>query len=433
MISRHTLLWQTFSKVLISYLIVAIILILGQIYFSYQQQLVELQQHLESIEQTFSPPIAVAFYNNDVPMLENTFKGILADPRISGVAIYDDSAGLHLSAGTLPIEVEQLGPFTGDSKAHLSFPDMAIFGYQQPFYVTNPYGKRIKFGYLFLFSDKSVISQNLLSTALSLALGVIILALISVAIFVYFFHFKVHRPLQLFAREIEKTRLDDLSPAEISLGIQEKNEISLLTDKFNGLISRLKVAYADVHKQKSLRKHFENISIRDPLTNLYNRYAQKIVEENIFMEARREQTPLGLILLDIDYFKLFNDTYGHPQGDKCLSIVGKIIQEAQNRPADIGMRYGGEEFMIVLPETSLEGTRIVAERIQQKLREQAIPHQKSPEQIVTISQGILARIPDEAETFASLLQQADSLLYSAKERGRNRIVSPLDTETEKSD
>ena len=427
MISRNTLLWQTFSKVLISYLIVAIILIVGHLYFSNQKQLAELQQHLESIEQIFSPPVSIAFYNNDVPMLENTFKGILADPRISGVAIFDDSAGLHLTAGKLPVAVEQLGKFITADNAHFKFPEMDILGYQQPFYVTNPYGQQVKFGYLFLFTDKSIISYDLWVTALSLGLGVTILALISFVIFIYFFHFKVHRPLQLFAHEIESIRPDDSSPSEVSLGIRGENEISRLADTFNILIRQLKNAYDDVYKQKSLRKHFENISIRDPLTNLYNRYAQQIVEENIFHDAQKEQTPLGLILIDVDFFKLFNDTYGHLQGDKCLSIVGKIILDSQSRPADIGMRYGGEEFLIVLPETTLEGTLIVAERIQQKLREQAIPHKKSPQQIVTLSQGIVSKIPAETETFNSLLQQADILLYIAKEQGRDRIISPLET------
>jgi diguanylate cyclase (GGDEF)-like protein len=141
---------------------------------------------------------------------------------------------------------------------------------------------------------------------------------------------------------------------------------------------------------------------------------------------KREILPLSLILCDIDYFKQYNDTYGHQIGDDCLCYVAKVLEKAARCPADLAARYGGEEFVLLLPRTDLAGAINVAQSIQTTL--QQLSHQASEvSPYMTMSFGIISLIPNETTTPEQLLLDADQALYRAKLKGRNRIqaISPL--------
>jgi len=126
-------------------------------------------------------------------------------------------------------------------------------------------------------------------------------------------------------------------------------------------------------------------------------------------------------MCDIDFFKNYNDSYGHIVGDDCLKKVSALIQQSVRRPADLAARYGGEEFVVVLPNTDVEGAMAVAEIIRQKLRELAILHQDSAvSQYVTLSMGVTSLIPKLDSNPSVLLTAADYALYRAKELGRNQ-------------
>ena len=138
----------------------------------------------------------------------------------------------------------------------------------------------------------------------------------------------------------------------------------------------------------------------------------------------RERAPIGLIIGDIDYFKLYNDTYGHQTGDRCLQQVARAILDTVQRPADLVARYGGEEFAVILPRTAIAGAIHVAHKIQTAVNHLNILHEKSPvSNFVTVTQGVTGTIPSQEKSPEVLIRVADTALYDAKKQGRNSIVS----------
>ena len=167
----------------------------------------------------------------------------------------------------------------------------------------------------------------------------------------------------------------------------------------------------------------ELLANTDGLTQIANRRYFNYFILREWQRLGREKLPLSLILLDIDYFKFYNDFYGHQAGDRCLIAIAQAIKKTLKRPADLIARYGGEEFVIVLPNTNREGAIIIAQNLQQTICDLGIVHQKSPaSHIITLSMGISSTIPDSATSPERLIAQADKALYAAKQRGRNRYV-----------
>jgi len=137
----------------------------------------------------------------------------------------------------------------------------------------------------------------------------------------------------------------------------------------------------------------------------------------------RGETQISLIMIDIDYFKQFNDTYGHQEGDRCLRDVALAMQACLVRGTDLLARYGGEEFVCLLPETDLEGTKLIGERFRQAVLDLEIPHIKSEiSDFVTISLGAASLFPTPEMEESTLIAEADKALYEAKAQGRNRVV-----------
>jgi diguanylate cyclase (GGDEF)-like protein len=159
----------------------------------------------------------------------------------------------------------------------------------------------------------------------------------------------------------------------------------------------------------------------DGLTELANRRCFDAYLEQEWHRLAREQLPLSLIMCDIDFFKKYNDTYGHVAGDDCLRKVARVIEQAVRRPADLRARYGGEEFVVVLPNTDIDGSLLVTNLIRQRLLDLAIPHEDSSvSEFVTLSMGISCLIPMVDSSPSALLTAADYALYRAKELGRNQ-------------
>ncbi|MBE9076360.1 PleD family two-component system response regulator [Romeria aff. gracilis LEGE 07310] len=169
----------------------------------------------------------------------------------------------------------------------------------------------------------------------------------------------------------------------------------------------------------------------DSLTQVANRrrFDQYLQQE--WQRLSREQNPLTLILGDVDFFKVYNDTYGHQVGDLCLKTVAEAFSLAATRPADLVARYGGEEFAVILPNTSAPGALQVAEMIQRNLSAFKIPHsQSSVSDRVTISLGVASLIPSPGSSPKEIITAADQALYQAKEKGRNRSVIAADAATQ---
>jgi diguanylate cyclase (GGDEF)-like protein/PAS domain S-box-containing protein len=184
------------------------------------------------------------------------------------------------------------------------------------------------------------------------------------------------------------------------------------------------IKQAKLYQQlEQANRELQQLSVMDSLTQIANRrkFDQYIAQE--WIRLSREQSPLSLILCDIDHFKLYNDTYGHPAGDRCLIEVAQAISKVIKRPSDLLARYGGEEFVLVLPQTSLEGAKYLAQQIRLQVQSLKIPHSCSAVDLyVTISLGISSCVPHPDFDFEVLIAAADRGLYQAKEMGRDRAV-----------
>lgn len=165
------------------------------------------------------------------------------------------------------------------------------------------------------------------------------------------------------------------------------------------------------------------ISMEDPLLGIGNRRAMEVDLQHTHASAIRYKHPYSVILLDLDYFKSYNDHYGHLAGDEALKGVSKVLK-ANIRGADRLYRYGGEEFLVLLPQISIDGAKIAAAKMIEKVKDANFLHCKSPCQIITISAGACSFSCDDGVTsWKDMIKRADVRLYKAKEGGRNRVVS----------
>ena len=173
-----------------------------------------------------------------------------------------------------------------------------------------------------------------------------------------------------------------------------------------------------------LNQHLANLAREDGLTGLTNRRAYDEALARAFAQSRRIGAPLSLLLVDIDRFKLYNDTCGHPVGDNCLRTVGSLLKRTLQRPGDIAARYGGDEFAAILPDTPKEGAMLLAETMRKRVRNLGLQHSGNALGIVTISIGVATLTADGA--FArpeDLVRAADAALYAAKAAGRDRTIA----------
>jgi diguanylate cyclase (GGDEF)-like protein len=164
---------------------------------------------------------------------------------------------------------------------------------------------------------------------------------------------------------------------------------------------------------------FEALSLEDPLLGIGNRRAMETALDRIVDLAMRYERSFSALLLDVDHFKAFNDLYGHGQGDRALVDVATTLRTHQ-RKSDASYRYGGEEFLVLLPETENEGAYCVAERLRVAVEQIGRPHRESERGVVTVSCGV-ATFRSGDESWRVLVDRADAALYRAKENGRNRV------------
>ncbi|MCP4114162.1 MAG: GGDEF domain-containing protein [Desulfobacteraceae bacterium] len=168
----------------------------------------------------------------------------------------------------------------------------------------------------------------------------------------------------------------------------------------------------------------EQLSNRDELTGLANRRFLDDHLNRLVKQTENSAFPLSILYVDIDNFKLYNDTYGHSAGDRCLQKVSAVFKEYSNRRFDLASRYGGEEFVLVLPFTGTPEAMIVAEKIRTAVEALNIPHDTSPvSDRVTISTGISTITITNRVSPTEALHQADQALYRAKESGKNRVAT----------
>jgi diguanylate cyclase (GGDEF)-like protein len=210
--------------------------------------------------------------------------------------------------------------------------------------------------------------------------------------------------------------------AQVMLGYEKSyNKVGILSAAIYA--ASLIIAVFVVRLSSSRYKYVSRLSIIDEVTNSYNRrYFDMVIEEE-WKRSMREYTPISLVMVDIDYFKSYNDKFGHPMGDICLFSVAKIMGSQLKRSSDFIARYGGEEFVVVLPNTNAENARIMAERLRRSVEEARI--QAANDSIsswVTVSVGVVTTTAEYEQRSSVLVKAADQALYKSKHDGRNRVT-----------
>lgn len=198
-----------------------------------------------------------------------------------------------------------------------------------------------------------------------------------------------------------------------------------VTRKDNGNVDGVVAISRDISEQKKLEARLETLAIEDSLTGLANRrrFDERLNEE--WARAYRDRSSLGLLMIDVDHFKAYNDEYGHPAGDACLRVIAKIIAAEMQRVGDLAVRYGGEEFAMLLPNTDAAGCARIGERIRRAVHDAGLVHASNPATpCVTVSVGGAACRPSFERTAGagSLVEAADRALYAAKDAGRDRLM-----------
>jgi len=251
-------------------------------------------------------------------------------------------------------------------------------------------------------------------TGMNVLSGIILIALLKAL---------VVRPILLISRFLE----DVIDSEDFSrrLHLPRQDESGTLAEDISSLLSHIESRSEELRR---LNEELEKVANTDRLTGLPNR---RMMDAHMSREIRRlrrdsrgneQRGNLSVLLCDVDFFKLYNDTYGHPAGDACLTAIGAAIQGCIHRAEDLACRYGGEEFLVVLPDCGEEGARCVAERILEAVRALELPHAASSvAERVTISVGGASCGIGDSFDQAALLEAADGALYRAKREGRNRF------------
>lgn len=235
----------------------------------------------------------------------------------------------------------------------------------------------------------------------------------------------LHRsPLPVYPLPVTRQKQERLQQSIVITPIttREKRRLCLI---------QITDATLSIKRERVLKSHSERLgkeAVTDALTGANNRrfFDERLAAE--FGRAQRQNAPLSLIMLDVDYFKRYNDKYGHPSGDKVLVSIVKALKSQLNRPTDVVARYGGEEFAVILPDSKAEGSKTIAERLRAAVSNLNIPHGESEVAgHITISIGIATYQPDTDCNMGCFLEMADTALYSAKHDGRNcvrHIITP---------
>lgn len=402
---------QLLRSILVIYLLLTFVVTIVHLSVDYQYTKNNIQNELEQIAKTFHSALQTALWELNDEQLCSIVDGMMHIPLIYGVQIKGSADEVLMSRfqkTTTKIE-------------------NAKYYYQFPIY-HQMNENSIYLAKVTIYSDDEAIFERLKVGFLMILLNAIIKT--AVLIFLFFIAFRkyLEKPLQDLTNTIVKLRVEETNERKISVDMKYDNELKILQDEFNKLLNKISIEenkrielLKDINQKLEFEvekrtEELEYIAITDGLTQLYNRTKMDMELQKLEGIYKRYGRVFSVIMIDIDYFKSVNDTFGHQVGDSVLKQFAKVLKENIRNTDFIG-RWGGEEFLIVCPETSEENAITLALNLRKHIEEtlfEKVGHK-------TMSVGV-AQIKEEMD-LDNLINNADKALYFAKENGRNKVVA----------
>lgn len=314
--------------------------------------------------------------------------------------------------------------------------------------ISEPYaGARETVGELTIEGDAGLLWERLWGEVRGIFITQVIQSLLLAGLIMTMFNRLVTVHVKHIARHLGRMTPQTLKqPLRLQRSVKRQDELSLLEGQVNELQDNLhahlerqradelalaasrdhlaELVEARTAELQTANRSLEALSRHDPMTGLANRRHFDELKEVEFRRAIRHKTPLAVLMCDVDFFKIYNDTYGHMLGDECLKQVAEALRSVFGRSGEVTARLGGEEFVVMLPNVNLEQANAAAERLRVFLAERELPHAgSSVSPYVTLSIGVAELDPDTMDHFDLLLQRADQALYRAKRQGRDRVAN----------
>ncbi len=402
---------QLLQSILVIYLLLTFVVTMVHLSVDYQYTKNNIQNELKQIAKTFHPALQTALWELNNEQLHSIVDGMMNIPLIYGVQIKNSSDEILIDKFQKNMKKED------SLKYYHQFPIYYQMN-ENSIYLAN----------VNIYSDDEAIFERLKVGFLMILLNAIIKTAVLIFLFFVAFRKYLEKPLQDLTNTIVKLRVENIDERKITVDMKYDNELKILHDEFNKLLN--KISIEENNRVELLRgmnqklefevekrtKELQYIAITDGLTQLYNRTKMDMELQKLEGIYKRYGRVFSVIMIDIDYFKSVNDTFGHQVGDSVLKEFAKILKENIRNTDFIG-RWGGEEFLIVCPETSEENATTLALNLRKQIEEtlfEKVGHK-------TMSVGV-AQIKDEMD-LDTLINNADNAMYFAKENGRNRVVT----------
>jgi diguanylate cyclase (GGDEF)-like protein len=408
------------SVIFLIYLSVTLFITSMQFFGEYIKTQDSIQNELKQLEETVRTSISTSLWQYNQNQLDSLIAGLVKMPIIEGVDIFDENNKVVISKRSYGLESIPLSVF--DTRSDLSW-------------MLN--GKNIVLGKLVLYSSSEVVLDRVLFGFLLIAITAIIKLTVLFCLFIWAFNRYLAIPLKELMSQVNKVQLSPNISKRINLSNTESNELSQLQEHMNTMLSSMQTdreRLLEDEKSKrdwleeavekrtkelqTLNEKLKELAARDSLTHVLNRGSFFDTAQHLLLLAQRRKAPVSFILMDLDHFKVINDTYGHFTGDKVLIHFAQTLQNLL-RKSDLIGRVGGEEFAIFLSDTDIDGAFKLADKIRQLIADSTL-HIDGQDISYTVSLGVGSSEPAD-NSIDELFKRADVKLYGAKDKGRDRV------------
>lgn len=398
---------------------------------AWQNNLAEMNAELALIDQVFRSTLSKAIWEMDSDSLHSQLDSVVQAAPIGRVELRIIRAGR---------EPELVQRQRGEQPAEHRAPRLQHQLSYEPYA-----GASETVGELVLEGNEELLWERMLAEVYDIVITQVIQSLLLAGLIMWMFNSTVTLHVRRIARHLTALAPENLDQTlRLGRSVKRHDELSLLESGVNSLQAKLSAYLERQHQDElALAAHrdrlaelveerttelraanvlLEELSRSDPLTGLANRRHFDEIKEVEFRRALRLGQPLTVLMCDVDFFKRYNDHYGHAQGDECLKAVADTLKSVFARAGEVVARLGGEEFVVLLPGVDAESAHRSAVRLQQRLAEREVPHEASAvSPYVTLSVGLSGFDPETVDQFDQLLRRADEALYRAKTQGRNCI------------